>query len=153
MNKFPIHRRKPCNSRRQFLNHFVFSFTRVRCLPPTFFRELLDVSANNESQLEKFIELINAVVNDVRSIRLLDLKDFHCRLKDSSATHDNGSKSQSNGNADSLEQNEDDQQCIQTLQKIIERANQIIQFLKSSENQSGLNCDEQGQSDLIPSVE
>jgi hypothetical protein len=44
---------------------FVFSFIRTQCLPPTFFRELLGVSANNESQLEKFIDLINAVVNDV----------------------------------------------------------------------------------------
>ena len=45
-----------------------FSFTRTQCLPPTFFCELLDASANNESQLEKFIDLINAVVNDVSKI-------------------------------------------------------------------------------------
>ncbi len=70
------------------------------------------------------------------------MKDFGCRFKDSSGAHDTESKSQTNGNADSLEQNEDDQQCIQTLQKIIERANHIIQFLKSTENPPGLNFNE-----------
>lgn len=35
-----------------------------------------------------------------------------------------------------LEQNEDEQQCLQTLQKIFERANSIIQFLKSDDNQT-----------------
>ncbi len=79
--------------------------------------------------------MINAVVNDVRSIRCERERDLLSLLKDSSGTHDNESKSQTNGNTDSLEQNEDDQQCIQTLQKIIERANHIIQFLKSNENQ------------------
>ena len=41
------------------------SYTRTQCLPGTFFRQLLDISANNESQLEKFLDLINAVANDV----------------------------------------------------------------------------------------
>jgi len=133
---------KRFNFRRKFSNHFLFSFTRTRCLPSTFFRELLDASANNESQLEKFIDLINAVVNDVREIRLFGRKYVCCYFEDSSGTHDNENKSQTNGNADSLEQNDDDQQCLQTLQKIFERANNIIQFLKSNENQQGWNFDQ-----------
>lgn len=60
-------------------------------------------------------------------------------MKDSSATHDHGNKSQSNDNPGSLEQNDDEQQCLQTLQKIFERANSIIQLLKSDDNQSNDN--------------
>ena len=56
-----------------FLQRMVFiepipesTYTRTQSLPSTFFRQLLDISTNNESQLEKFIDLINAVVHDVR---------------------------------------------------------------------------------------
>jgi hypothetical protein len=45
---------------------FHFSFVRTQCLPAALFRELLGVSSDSESHLEKFIDLINAVVNDVR---------------------------------------------------------------------------------------
>ncbi|CAF3511851.1 unnamed protein product [Rotaria sp. Silwood1] len=94
-------------------------FIRTQRLSLSFFRELLGVAPNNESQLEKFIDLINAVVND-----------------DSSGTHENENKQQTNGgNLDSLEQNEEDQQCVQTLQKIYERANSIIQALKTNQNE------------------
>ncbi|CAF3938847.1 unnamed protein product [Adineta steineri] len=96
-------------------------FIRTQSLPVTFCRELLGVSLDNESQLEKFIDLINAVVND-----------------DSSNTHDNENKQQTNDNADVLEQNEEDQQCLQTLQKIFERANSIIQSLKMTGNEQEL---------------
>ncbi|UJR28969.1 hypothetical protein I4U23_010187 [Adineta vaga] len=95
------------------------SFVRTQCLPVSFFREFLGVSSTDESQLEKFIDLINAVVND-----------------DSSS---NENKQQINGNPDSLEQNEEDQQCLQTLQKIFERANGIIQSLKSNESKQEIS--------------
>jgi hypothetical protein len=52
---------------------YSFSFTRTQCLPSNFFRELLGASANEESQLEKFIDLINAVVNDVREILVFEM--------------------------------------------------------------------------------
>ena len=67
------------------------------------------------------------------------MNQFDLHLKDSSGTHDNQSKAQTNDNTGNLEQNEEEQQCLQTLQKIFERANSIIQFLKSNGNQSGLH--------------
>ncbi len=59
---------------------YSFSFTRTQCLPSNFFRELLGASANEESQLEKFIDLINAVVNDVRDISNFQ-KNLHFYLR------------------------------------------------------------------------
>lgn len=50
------------------------SFRRTRCLPAEFFRQLLDISTNHESQLEKFIDLINAVANDVNENILLSVE-------------------------------------------------------------------------------
>jgi hypothetical protein len=42
-------------------------------------------------------------------------------------------------NPDGIEPNEEDQQCLQTLQKILERANSIIQSLKANDREQGLD--------------
>jgi hypothetical protein len=52
--------------------------------------------------------------------------------------HDHEVKQPPNESSDVLEQNEEDQQCLQTLQKILERANSIIQSLKTNDSEQGL---------------